>query len=210
MNTYFMKLGYPFSGAVAGSVSSVSFAFVHDVFISDIWFSLVFMMIAGALCGICMGWSYGLLYNTHTAGNWIQYNTMYVILFIFLGIISVIVFDPKTTIAALIAANQPPRELIREAMPMTVVYTLIASILLTQFFGRSWRRFGAILLTTSILVLLLGLNISVIGLVSVPLGSFYLILELFGLILAINIVFAMVFYVMERKTFDSVKLPLNN
>jgi hypothetical protein len=188
------------SGAVAGALSAVAFAIIHDVFISDIWFSLIMMMVAAAVCGVCIGWSYGLLVEAPSTGSWLGYNVLYVARFVLLGAASVLVFEPVTTIAALVAANEPPGELIRQAMPMTVVFTLASAALLSLLYGRSWSRFGAILLTCIVLVLLLGLNVSVIGLVAIPRGSLYLVAELFGLILAINVVYVAVFIALERQS----------
>jgi hypothetical protein len=51
------------------------------------------------------------------------------------------------------------------AMPMTVGFTLAIAIVLNLIYGCSWRGFGVLLLTSSVLVLFLGLNVSVIGLV---------------------------------------------
>ncbi len=52
------------------------------------------------------------------------------------------------------------------------------------------------------LVILRGLNVSAIGLVYIPGGSVYLIVELFGLILVINVVYVAVFIALERKGFS--------
>lgn len=46
------------AGAAAGAIIVLLFAVVHDVLISDIWFNVVSMVIAGALCGFCIVWSY--------------------------------------------------------------------------------------------------------------------------------------------------------
>jgi hypothetical protein len=51
-----------------------------------------------------------------------------------------------------------------------------------------------------VLVLSLGLNVSAIGLVDIPRGSLYLIMELFGLIVALNGVYAVVFVALERQS----------
>ncbi len=64
----------------------------------------------------------------------------------------------------------------------------------------SQPHYGAILRTCTLLVLLLGLNVSAIGLVYIPSGSVYLVVELFGLILAINMVYVAVFMALERKS----------
>ena len=191
---------YVRSGSVAGVVSAFAFAVIHYVFISDIWFSLIIMLPAGALCGGCVGWSYGLMFDIPSIGSWLRYNMLYVAMFVLLGMVSVLIFEPITTAAALMAANEPPDELIGQAMPMTIIFTLAAAILLSWRYGRSWLHYGAILLTCTLLVLLLGLNVSVIGLVSIPGNSLYLIAEMFGLILAINLAYVVVFIALERKS----------
>jgi hypothetical protein len=191
---------YVRSGAVAGALSAFVFAIIHYVFISDIWFSLILMMVAGAVCGVCVGWSYGLLVEAPSTGSWLRYNVLYVALFVLLGAASVLVYEPVTTIATLIEANEPPGELFGQAMPMTVAFTLASAVLLSLLYRRSWSRFAAILLTCVVLVLLLGLNVSVIGLVAIPRGSLHLVAELFGLILALNAVYVAVFMALERKS----------
>lgn len=191
---------YVRSGAIAGAVSAFSFAIIHHIFISNIWYSLIMMMMAGAVCGLCIGWSYALLVEFPSTASWFRYNMLYVAMFVLLGAASVLVYEPVTTIAALIEANEPPDELIRKAIPMTAVFTLATAALVSLLYGRSWTRYGAILLTCTVLVLLLGLNVSVIGLVYIPRGSLYLVVELFGLILAINAVYVAVFIGLERKS----------
>jgi hypothetical protein len=121
-------------------------------------------------------------------------------MFALLGVTSVLVYEPVTTIGALIEANEPPDELFGQAMPMTVVFTLATAVLVSLLYGRGRRRTGAVLLTCTVLVLLLGLNVSVIGLVAIPRGSLYLVVELFALILAINVVYVAVFIGLERKS----------
>jgi hypothetical protein len=48
-------------------------------------------------------------------------------------------------------------------------------------------------------VLFLGLNVSAIGLVDMPRNSTYLVAELFGLIVVIDMVFAATFLMLESK-----------
>lgn len=200
MTSTFSIWRYLRSGAIAGLVSAFAFAIVHHLFISDIWFSLIIMMVAGALCGLCVGWTYGLLFETPSLGSWLRYNMLYVAMFVLLGAASVLVFEPVTTVGALIAANERPDALIGQAMPMTIGFTLATTILLSWLYGRSWLHYGAILLTCIMLILLLGLNVSVIGLVYIPGSSLYLIGELFGLILAINFFYVAAFIALERKS----------
>ena len=158
------------------------------------------MMLAGALCGLCVGWTYRLLFNSSSAATWLVYNLLYVAMLVLLGVASVIVYDPVTTIPALIAAKEPPRELFRQAMPLTVVFTIFSSSLMALLWGRTLLSHAAILLTCTILVGLLGLNVSVLGLVHVPSGTAYLIAELFGLILVINLAYVAVVLMLEKKT----------
>lgn len=191
--------GFPVAGAAAGAVSAFAFVVIHDIFISDIWFSLVLMLVAGAVCGLCIGWSYRRLFSAPSVRSWWGYNLTYVAMFAALGLASVLIFEPATTMAALTAADEPPHELIGAALPMTIVFTLAFAAAITWKVGRTWGKFGAVLLTSSVLVILLGLNVSVIGLVEIPRGSLYLVAEMFGLIVFLNLVFAAVFMVLTRK-----------
>jgi hypothetical protein len=123
------------SGALAGAFSALGFAIIHHIFISDIWFSLVMMMVAGAICGLCVGWSYALVVKAPSVTGWWQYNLIYVALLALLGLASVLIFDPVTTIAALIAADGPPDKLIGQALPVTAVFTLLAAVSVSILYG---------------------------------------------------------------------------
>jgi len=93
-------------------------------------------------------------------------------------------FEPRTTIAALLTMDGPPADLIGDALPLTVVFTLGTSVGLSLLFGRTLAAFGAILVTCSVLVVLLGLDVSIIGMIQIPTSSLYLVVELAGLIVA--------------------------
>ena len=129
--------------------------------------------------------------------GWVAYNLVYLALFGLLGMASVLLFEPVTTMTAVVTLNGPPSDLIDQAMPMTVFFTLLIAVLITLLYGRSWTKFASVLLTCIVLVALLGLNVSVIGLVSIPAGSLYLILEMFGLIVMLIVVYVVVFMVLE-------------
>ncbi|HSM57509.1 MAG TPA: hypothetical protein VK879_15260 [Candidatus Sulfomarinibacteraceae bacterium] len=191
---------FPRSGAIAGAISAFGFALIHALFISDIWFSLPIMMVAGALCGLCVTWSYSLRATAPSLSSWLGYNMVYVVLLALLALASILIFEPVTTVAALIAANESPGELIRQATPMTAAFTLLAAVGVSMLHERSWRHLAVVLLTCTLIVLFLGLNISIIGLVFFPRSSLFLIVEMFGLILAINILYAAVFTALERKS----------
>ena len=190
----------PISGAAAGIASALAFTLIHDVFISDIWFAAPMMLFAGALCGLCLGWSYGQLVDEPSIGSWLRYNLLYVALLMSLGVASMVMFEPVVSMAALMALNGPPSELIGRALPMTLAFTVAASGAISLHYTRSWWNYGVVFLTSMVLVLLLGLNVSVLGLVSIPRGSFYLVAEFLGLIVVLNIVFVVVFVGLERSS----------
>lgn len=193
------KSSYLRSGVVAGAASAVIFTLVHDLFISNIWDMLIIMMVAGAVCGLCLGWSYGRLFNPPSIGSWLGYNLVYLAMIGLLGATSVIVFDPVTTLAEVIENEGPIDELIRMALPMTVLYALATVAVIAALFARRRSEIGPIFLAVGVLVLFLGLNVSAIGLVDIPRNSTYLVAELFGLIVVIDAAFATTFLMLERK-----------
>jgi hypothetical protein len=187
------------SGAIAGVLSAFVFVVIHDIFISNIWFSLVVMLIAGAACGMSVGWAYGAMVPDRSVRSWASFNAAFVLMFFALGLASVLVFEPRTTIAVLIEENEPPGDLIAAALPMTAVFTIGAAVVMAWIFGRGWSSLGPALVTSVVLVVLLGLNVSVIGLVDIPTDSAYLVGELFALIVALDVVMAAVFWILERR-----------
>lgn len=187
------------SGMLAGIASTIGFALIHDLLISDIWNTLPIMAVAGALCGLCIAWSYRLLRAQPSVTGWLGYNLAYVAVLGLLGATSVAVFEPTTTLAAVIAANEPPTDLINTAMPMTIAFALLAAATLSAFYGRRWTHHVAILVTVVVLVLFLGLNVSAIGLVDIPRDATFLIAEMSGLIFALALLYVSVFMALEHE-----------
>lgn len=188
-------------GAAAGAFSTLVFTFVHDLMISDIWAMLVPMLIAGVLCGLCVRWSFNILESRHGARAWLRYNLVYTAMFCVLTVVSLLVFEPVATLGELLELNGPPDELIGQAMPLTIVFTFGMAALITRAYRGGWRAFSAALLTSIVLVLLLGLNISTVGLVFFPSGTWYLVGEMLGLILLLNLVYAGTVLFIERAIF---------
>ena len=172
------------SGAAAGALAALTFAAVHALWITDIWFSLVPMMVAGAACGATIGWSYGRLFEP-SVRTWLGYNASYVIALAVLGLVSVAAFEPRTTMAELLTLDGPPADLIGDAFPLTITFTLVTTMVLSVLFGRTLAAFGAILVTCSVLAALLGLDVSIIGLIRIPTEALYLVVELAGLIVVL-------------------------
>lgn len=81
------------SGVIAGAASTFVFTAIHHLFISNIWFSLPPMLIAGALYGLCLAWSYGRLFQPPSIPTWLLYNLVYIAFFFLLGILSILIFE---------------------------------------------------------------------------------------------------------------------
>jgi hypothetical protein len=75
----------------------------------------------------------------------------------------------------------------------------IPAALITIFWGRNLVDIAAILLTCTVLIILLGLNVSVLGLVYLPGSAISLVAKMFGLILLLNLVYLATFLLLERK-----------
>lgn len=192
------------SGATAGAVSTLLFTALHQLLISDIWASLVPMLVAGCICGICIAWSYSRVFRVPTPFGWIGYNLGFVALLLVLAAASLALFQPIATIPELLAANEPRRELIRRAMPLTVVFIVLSTGAIWSLWGRSLLDGVAILATCSTLIILLGLNVSVLGLVHLTSGAAYLVGQMFALIATLSLAYAGAFLIFERQRFQVV------
>jgi hypothetical protein len=178
------------SGAIAGALSTVVFTAIHQILISDIWFALVPMVAAGILCGVSIAWSYGRLFRTRAVGSWLLYNALYVLLFALLGIVSIVLYEPITTVPEVLATDDARNALLREAVPLTVFFILASTAAIWARWGRSLLDGLSVLLTCTSLFVLLGSNISVLGLVHLPTGAVPLVALFFGLLLALAAVYA--------------------
>lgn len=192
---------FPLSGAAAGAFSAVVFMVVHDLLISDIWFSLIPMLVAGALCGAAVSWTYAMLFPRPALVGWLGYNLVYVAVLVAMGLVSLVVYEPITTAAALITAGGAPTELIRRATPLSAVFLVLAAVLLHGLRGRGIGQFLALLLTSTLIVVLLGLNVSVLGLVEFDSQGGVLVLYTYALTLLLNLVYVGAFAGLERRVF---------
>lgn len=190
---------YIYSGSISGFITTLVFTVIHHIFISDIWYTFIFMAIAGIICGSLIALSYGMIFHEFTLLKWINYNSIYLLMFLLLGLVSVIVFEPVTTVAILMKENKRPDELINSALPLTVSFTIVFSIILSVLYGKKMMDYIMIFLTCSILMIFLGLNVSILGLVSIPTDSLYLILELFSLIIVILLTYSVAFAVLQNR-----------
>ena len=106
-------------------ISSFVFTAVHHLLISDIWSTILVMLAAGAVCGLCLGWTFALLSDNPSIRSWLRFNFVFLAMFVLLGITSVIIYEPVTTITTLIEANSPPSDLINVVLPLIMGFTLV-------------------------------------------------------------------------------------
>lgn len=193
--------GRPVSGAIAGAISALVFTVVHFFVISDIWWSLVPMLIAGAACGAVLAATFGLMpAHRRTTAAWFGYNGVWVALLGTLSVVSILVFEPVITVRELIEANAgPPDELIGQALPMTAVFTIASAAVVSRLVIGRWSAFLPVLGTAAVVVMLLGLNLSITGLAEFESGQGVLIAELFGLVVLLAGVYAVAFWVIRRR-----------
>ena len=71
-------------------------------------------------------------------------------------------------------AHGSPHDLISKALPLTGAFVLIAGLTPALIWRRSLAALGVSLLTFGALIVLLGLNVSVLGFVAIPRDSAYL------------------------------------
>jgi hypothetical protein len=188
-------------GATAGAASAFGFALLHEMLISDIWFSLPALLIAGAICGLCIGWTYAALFTQPAVATWLKYNLWYDGMFVLLGVASILIFDPVMTLAEVMTSDALPDSLIRLELPVVIVSTLLMAVVIGRLYARTWLQAAGVLVPCAVLVLLLGLNVSAIGLIAIPRSSLYLVAEVAGLILALNLMFVVVFLGLRWNSF---------
>jgi hypothetical protein len=191
-------------GAFAGAFSALVFTIVHQLMISSVWFAVVSMLIAGMLSGVCLAWSYVVAVKVKSARTWLTYNSLYVVVLIALGITSMLMFEPVTTIQQLLLSKKPPTELIGRALPVTGLFTFFSAAVLSAIHRPSWHGIAAIFITNLVIVLFLGMNISILGFVTLPRGSLWVLGEVLLLIVTLAAVYAFTVLFLEKGRFIRV------
>lgn len=152
-------------GALSGALAVIGFAFVHDLLIVDIWYSIGRMAIAGAVSGLCIAWSYNKAVATHSTRRWFEYNLICAAILIGLGPISFVVLEPRFTTAELLVADDVLAELIPPASPLMIAAAAIGTVAVWALFGQRPQAIIPILVTQMLLVFLVGHNLAILGLV---------------------------------------------
>ena len=117
----------------------------------NIWFSFPIMLLAGIICGVCIACSLIMLFEPGEIKSWVKYNLIFIVMFILLALISKIVFEPVTTVQSLMSNNVHPDELISQALPLSVIFTISAVLVISIFYGKNWKDYPTIFLTFCIL-----------------------------------------------------------
>ena len=152
-------------GALIGVAVVFGFTVAHDVFISDIWFNLGPMMIAGALCGFCVVWSYRQGVVDHSTNSWFRFAGLLAVELIALGAVSLAVLRPQFTMAELMVADDAFERLLLPSMPLMIGAMVVGAILVWFYCGKRRSALLPIVLTQVLLVFLLGHQFAFLGLV---------------------------------------------
>jgi hypothetical protein len=177
-------------GARSGAASALVFTVVHGLTISNIWPMLGMMLVAGAVCGACLAWSYEHLFPHPSITTWMAYNAAHLAMFAVLAAVSVVAFEPVTTMAAITARGGPVDDLIVKALPLSGAFVVAFTGVLGNLWARGSPDYLRLLVTIAVLMLLVGLNVSVLGLVDFGGASMGPVFAFFGLIVLLDGVFA--------------------
>lgn len=134
---------------------------------------------------------------------WLGYNAAHLVLLGALTGASLLVFEPVTTMAEVGASSGPVDGLILEATPMTVVFIIISTVVLGAALARQRTDYLRPGLSVTTLTVLLGLNVSVIGLVDMSGDSLRPIVMFVALIVLLDVVYAAVFAGLQWKSLRS-------
>jgi hypothetical protein len=189
------------SGAIAGTATSFGFAALHHLLISNIWFSVLPMLVAGAISGLCLAWSYSSAFTTRSIAGWLKYNMLFVALFLVLGGISFVLYEPIYTIQGLIAGVEPMGELLRQALPLSAAYGIVAGLGISMIVGANVRQATSLVVTSLVLTVLLGHNVAILGMVHMSQEAVPLLAQFYGLVAAIMFGNAATFVLLERRRF---------
>lgn len=177
-------------GAAVGGLVAVGFAAVHDVMISDIWFNLAPMVIAGAGCGVSIVWSYRAATTAHGWHRWVAYNATLAALLVGLGGVSLLVLEPRVTMAELMVAADPLAVVIPPVVPLMAAATVVGALVIWLLFSQRRHAVVPVLATQLVLVILDGHNLAILGLVELTADALPRIGMFIGLTVGLAAAFA--------------------
>lgn len=185
------------SGAIGGGLTVFAFAVLHDLWISDIWFNIVPMILSGALCGWSIAWSYQQTTTEHSWQRWFGFNAVCALLLVGLGAASFVLLEPRFTMAEVMNADDALGQLLPPAMPLIIGGTLVGAVVLWAGFGR--RRAGLLpmLVSQALLMFLVGHNLAILGLVDIPTDQLYRVVEFVGVTVFLAGMYALTVLLLE-------------
>lgn len=185
-------------GALSGALTTLVFTLVHDLWISDIWFNTVPMLLSGALSGLAIVWSYNTAVSPQSTTRWLIYNGVLVGLLVALGGLSFVLLDPKFTMAEAMAMDDALAELIPPALPLMIGAILVGTLLVWMAYGRRARALLSVCIVQVLLVFLVGHNLAILGLVEVSEDLLATFAEFIGLTALLGFGFAVGVMILTR------------
>ena len=158
----------PLLGAAAGVLATLAFTVLHDLWISDIWATFAPMLMAGALSGLSLAWSYSTVPGADSPRRWLGYNAVHVGLLLTLGVVSLAVLDPIMSMAEIMASADPLGDVLPSAVPLMVAAVVVGTGVVWMAYGRRPRSLAPMLVTQAMLVFFIGHNLAILGLVDIP------------------------------------------
>ena len=135
--------------------------------------------------------------TTGRPAPWLAMNGAFLATLFGLGLVSLIGFEPAWTFAELNTADPPIGDLFAAALPLMTWFTVVAATLLWLAFGPSRASAVPILITEALLVLLLGHNVAIIGLVDLNDEGSGLVLVMYGLVAFLGLAYALVYLAID-------------
>lgn len=177
-------------GAASGAVTVLLFTLLHDLLISDIWFNVGPMVVSGAVCGAVLVWSYRAAVGDHTPRRWLAYVGVCSGLLVTLGVVSLLVLEPRFTMTELLGNDDALGLLLPPALPLMGAATLAGTGVLWLWLGRPPGALLPLLVGQLLLVFFMGHNLAILGLVEMSSAVLVALAEFVGLTLLLGGLFA--------------------
>lgn len=174
-----------------GAAAVLAFVIIHDILIVDIWFNAIPMIVAGALCGLCVVWSYRTGIAGHSTRAWLSFTGLFVVEMAALGATSLFVLSPRWTMAELMVADDAFEQLMPPSVPLMVAAMVAGTGLFWLYCGRQSAALVPIAITQVLLVFLLGHQFVFLGLVETSSTLMRLFAEFTGITAALAAGFAL-------------------
>ncbi|MDX1469620.1 MAG: hypothetical protein R3258_09780 [Acidimicrobiia bacterium] len=187
------------AGAIAGGVSVTVFTVLHQVFINPIWFLYPVMLVAGVMCGVLLAWCYSVLVVKPSRPSWARFVTLFTVMFGLLAVASSLLYEPVYTMVEIVESSGGNPIPFRETAVLMLVFTVAWATLLAVGYRAGWRGFSAALIATAVLMLLLGFNVSTMGLVEIPKADWILVAEFFGYVVALGGSYGVVYWLVRER-----------